>query len=82
MRPKNDERVLDDLMRGLLDLRRRNLHQEIEYRQYLIQETQEQGDLKASQHGKVMVQLIEVKKNLDRATGNYVGHSEKKSGRS
>ena len=71
----NDERVLEDLMRGLLDLRQRNLHQEIEHYQYLIQEAQEGQDLQDTQYLQTMVQLIEVKRRLDRAVGMYVGRA-------
>jgi DNA primase len=72
----NEERVLEDLMRGLLELRQRNLHQEIEYRRHLIQEAQEGGDLKATQYMQTMVQIIEVKRRLDRAIGKYVGRAQ------
>jgi DNA primase len=69
----NEERVLDDLMRGLLELRRRNLHQEIEYTQFLMEEAQEQGDVKASQYLKTMAQYTEIKGRLDRALKEYTG---------
>ena len=71
----NDERVLEDLMRGLLDLRGRNLHQEIEHYQYLIQEAQEAGELGATQYLQTMVQLVDVKRRLDRALGKYIGRT-------
>jgi DNA primase len=71
----NEERVLEDLMRGLLDLRRRKLHQEIEYQGYLIETVQEQGDIKASQFLQTMVQLTSMKRRLDRAIEKYTGRS-------
>jgi DNA primase len=71
----NDERVLEDLMRGLLDLRKRNLHQDIEYQRYLLEEAQEQGNLKITQFGQTMVQLTEVKRRIDRALERYTGRS-------
>ncbi|MEW5867955.1 MAG: DNA primase [Chloroflexota bacterium] len=67
----SQERVLEDLMRGLLDLRRRNLHQEVEYQRYLIEDAQQQGDLKATQYLQSMVQLTEVKRCIDKAMAHY-----------
>lgn len=71
----SQERVLEDLMRGLLDLRRRKLHQEIEYQRFLIQEAQEQGDLKATKYAQTMVHLAEVKRRIDQAIRKYTTRS-------
>jgi hypothetical protein len=71
----NDERVLEDLMRGLLDLRNRNLHQDIEYQRYLIEDAQEKGNLKITQFGQTMVQLTEAKRRIDKALEKYIGRS-------
>jgi hypothetical protein len=54
-----DDRVMEDLMRGLLDLRLRNLRQEIEYLEYMQKDAQEEGDVKASQYRQIMVQLAQ-----------------------
>jgi len=69
----NDERVLEDLIRGLLDLRRRNLYQDIEYQRYLMEESQEKGTLLVAQYGKTMVQLAEMKRRIDTALEKYTG---------
>jgi DNA primase len=71
----NEERVLEDLMRGLLDLRNRKLHQEIEYHRYLIEEIQEQGDIKASQQLQYMVTLAEAKRRIDQAMKKYTSRA-------
>ena len=71
----NEDRVLSDLMRGLLELRGRNLHQEIDYLRYLMEEAQGQGDIKASQYMQSMVQLTQEKRLLDQAVEKYVGRS-------
>jgi hypothetical protein len=71
----NDERVLEDLMRGLLDLRLRNLHQELEYMRYLIEEAQEAGDAQVTQYLQTMVKHTEIKRRLDRAIDRYIGRS-------
>lgn len=63
----NEERVLRDLLRALLDLRRRNLSQSIEQLRYLMEDDQEEGDLKARQYQKIMSQHIQDRARLDRA---------------
>jgi DNA primase len=64
--PRN-ERVVEDLMRSLLDLRQRVLHEEIEYNRYLMQEAQEQGDIMASQYSQAMLKLVRLRERLDQA---------------
>jgi light-regulated signal transduction histidine kinase (bacteriophytochrome) len=75
----NEERVIEDLMRGLLELRRRNLqrnlHQNIEYIRYLMQEAGEQGDTKATSYLQMMVQHTETMRRLNIAVGRYTGRS-------
>jgi hypothetical protein len=62
-------------MRGLLDLRNRTLHQDIEYQRYLFEQAQEKGDLKITQFGQTMVQLTEAKRRIDKALEKYTGRS-------
>ena len=71
----NEERVLEDLMRGLLDLRRRRLHQELDYQRLLIEESQVQGDIRATQHLQYMVKLAEAKRRIDYAMKKYSSRS-------
>jgi phage-related minor tail protein len=70
-----DERVLEDLMRGLLDLRLRNLRQEIEYLEFMQKDAQEQGDVKASQYRQIMVQLAQKMLALNKALKEYTERS-------
>jgi DNA primase len=67
----NEDRVLEDLLRALLDLRRRSLHQQIDHFRFLIEEAQEQGDMRVSDYGKAMSQLAQTRDRLDRAIGRY-----------
>ncbi len=67
----NETRVLSDLMRTLLDIRQRGVHQQVEYVQQLMKDAQQEGDLKASQYQQTMVQLIKIKNRLDQARGHY-----------
>ena len=70
-----EERVLEDLMRSLLDLRKRNLRQEDEYIKYLMEDAQEKGDIKTTQYQQTMVQHSRIRGLLDRAIGKYTGRS-------
>jgi len=71
----NDERVLEDLMRGLLELRLRDLRQAVDHMRFLMEETQQQGDVKASQYAQSMVQHSVTKGRLDRAMGSYTSRA-------
>jgi hypothetical protein len=70
-----DERVLEDLMRGLLTLRRRRIKQELEYRQFLMLEAQEAGDIKATQDSQIVVKLSHILKYIQEALGEYTSRS-------
>lgn len=71
----NQERVLEDLMRGLLSLRQRCLRQEVEYLRFTIQEAQQSGDVKTSPYLHTIVQLTQSQQRLDRALAKYTGHT-------
>ena len=67
----NEERVLDDLVRTILELRRRHLHQNIEYLQFLMEEAQESGNRSANDYQQSMMQHIVTLRTLDKALGQY-----------
>lgn len=71
----NDERVLEDLMRGLLSLRQRRANQALEYHRFLMIETQERGDPNSSQDAQTVVQLAKVRQSIDRALQRYTSRS-------
>jgi len=71
----NEERVLEDLMRGLLDLRRRRNYQKMDYKRFLFEESQAQGDIRATQHKQDMVKLAEEKRRIDYAMKKYSSRS-------
>ena len=71
----SDERVLEDLMRGLLEIRRRRLRQHIDYLRYLMDEAQEQGDLKATQYIQTMVQHTRTLSQINQAIGKLSGRA-------
>lgn len=75
----NDERVLDDLMRGLLTLRRRRIDQEFEYRRFVLVEAQEGGDLKATQDAQSVVQLAQARRSIDEALKEYTSRLQTNS---
>jgi DNA primase len=70
-----NERVADDLIRSLIDLRQRSLHEEIEYNRFMMQEAQEQGDIMASQYSQSMLKLIKSRDRLDRAIKKYTSRA-------
>lgn len=67
----NDERVLADIMRALIDLRSRSVHESLEFLRYMMQDAQEQGDLKATQYQQTVVQHTLLKQRLHRALAHY-----------
>lgn len=67
----NEDRVLDDLVRTLLDLRRRSLHQHMDHIRFLMEEAQESGDFRATEYLQTMKHYIETRDRLDRALGRY-----------
>ena len=71
----NEDRVLEDLLRALIDLRERSTRQGIEYLRFMMQEAQEQGDLKASQYQETMVQHTKVLQSLHRARGQVTSRT-------
>jgi DNA primase len=71
----NEDRVLEDLLRAIIDLRERSTRQNIEYLRFMMQEAQEQGDLKATQYQETMVQHTKVLQSLHRARGQYTSRT-------
>jgi hypothetical protein len=75
----NEKRVLEDLLRGLLEIRQRNIRQNLEYLRYLMEDAQEQaaptGDSKMAQYRQTVVETMQVKRLLDRAIGKYTSHA-------
>jgi DNA primase len=71
----NEERVLEDLLRNLLTLRKRHVSQSIDYLRFLYEEAQDEGDIKAPQYGQSMQNHIQVKHRLDMALGKLTNRS-------
>lgn len=71
----NEDKVLEDLVRALLVLRRRYLHQGIEHLQFLMQEAQEEGDRLATEYQQSMLQYTVTLKRLNQAIGQYTERS-------
>ena len=68
----NDQRVFRDLLRALLDVRRRNIGQSIDQLRYLMENAQQSGDLRAREYQETMSQHILTRSLLDRATKQQV----------
>lgn len=71
----NDDRVVDDLIRGLLELRKRNLYQEMEYLQFLMDDSQDDGDSKPNNYERSIKIHAETRRRLDIAIGQYTGRT-------
>ena len=71
----NDERVLEDLLRVVIDLRRRELNQQIEQLRFLMEDEQNEGDLRASVYVETFRQYVLGRKMLDRALGQYTNRA-------
>ena len=67
----NEDKVLEDLVRTLLVLRQRRLHQEVDHLRYLMEEAQLIEDTRLPEYQKTMVQYITTRSRLDRALGFY-----------
>jgi hypothetical protein len=67
------ERVLEDLLRGILDLRRRRLYQDMDYLRFLQEDIQLENDLRTPQYGQMVIQYTRTKMLLDKAYGRYTG---------
>jgi DNA primase len=71
----NDERVLEDLMRGLLQLRHTRLEQALEFHRYNMLDAQERGEVGVSQDSPMVVQLARTRHAIDKALAQYTSRS-------
>ena len=71
----NDDKVLEDLVRAMLDLRRRYLRQGIEHLRFLMEEAQQQGDGMATEYQQSMLQYTVTLNRLYQAIGKYTERS-------
>lgn len=71
----NEERVLEDVVRALIEIRKRRLRQDIDHVRYLMEEAQEAGDARASEYLHAMKGYLEARDRLDKALGKYTSHA-------
>ncbi len=71
----NEEHVLEDLRRALIDQRRNNIRQNIDHLRFLMEEAQEQGDLSASQYMQSIQTYSQVLYRLHRARDQFTNKS-------
>ncbi len=69
------ERVLEDLVRILLVLRKRHLNEHMEQVGFLMQEVQDAGDIRATEYLQAMKQGIQTRELLDKALGFYTNRA-------
>jgi len=70
----SDDRILEDLMRALLNLRLKRLRQEIDHVRFLMEEAQAAGDARASEYQQTMVQYSVTLNRLHHALSHYTSH--------
>ncbi|MFU8770887.1 MAG: DNA primase [Anaerolineales bacterium] len=70
----NEERVLEDLIRTVLELRRRNLRQNIDHLRFLMEEAQQSGETSLGEYLQTMNQYSEARIRLDKAMGKFTDH--------
>ncbi len=71
----NDERVLGDLLRALLDMRKSNLAQSLEFLRFAMEDSQQQGDLAIDQYQQSLARNMLLLQRLDQARGFYTGRA-------
>ncbi|MBI3160630.1 MAG: DNA primase [Chloroflexi bacterium] len=65
------DRVLEDLLRAILQLRLKHLRQSSDQLRFLQQEAHDLGDLKAAQYGQTLLQITRNLDLINRALGRY-----------
>jgi hypothetical protein len=62
---------LEDILRGLITIRQAAVRQNIDYLRYLMEDAQQQGQMKVTQYQQTMVQHTQVLQQLNRALGQF-----------
>ena len=70
----SDDRILEDLMRALSNLRLKRIRQEIDHVRFLMEEAQAAGDARASEYQQTMVQYSVTLSRLHFALSHYTSH--------
>jgi DNA primase len=70
----NDVRVREDLLRAILELRRREVRLGLDYIRFVMEEAQQMGDLLVNEYQHNMLQYTQALNRIDRALGRYTSH--------
>jgi hypothetical protein len=73
-----EDRVMEDLMRALLDLRLRILNQSLEQLRFQQEDAHAQGDWMPSEYHKSIQQLTQAKGKINQAMGRYTSRMSTK----
>jgi len=71
----NADKVFEDLLRTILDLRRKSLRQNIDHIRFLMEEAQQLGNLDIGEYQQMILRYTQTRERLDRAHGQYTGRS-------
>lgn len=67
------ERVFEDVLRGILNLRKISVQESLEYLRFAMEEGQQQGSSPAEEYSQRVVQYSSLLRNLNAALGRYTG---------
>jgi len=70
----SDDRILEDLLRALLNLRLKRIRQEVDHVRFLMEEAQVAGDARASEYQQTMLQYSVTLGRLHLALSHYTSH--------
>ncbi|MGB9640930.1 MAG: hypothetical protein ACPL4H_08440 [Anaerolineales bacterium] len=70
----NQQKLLEDVLRAIIQLRQQTLVQTIEYQRFQMMDEQNQEDIQTSQYQKIMVQLTQELLKLNLALKKYTSH--------
>lgn len=70
----NQQKLLEDVLRAIVQLRQQTLVQTIEYQRFQMMDAQNQEEVQASQYQKIMVQITQELLKLNLALKKYTSH--------
>ena len=66
-----EDRVLEDILQGLLDLRKREVIQNLDHLKFMQVEAQEKGDLLANEYSRLVRDYSQLRSRIDKALGRF-----------
>ena len=70
-----EDRVFEDVLRAILNLRILYVRESLDYLRYIMDETQQQGDLQSKEFQQGVLHFTILLKHLNSALGRYTGRN-------